>query len=90
MLLDKRLKKLVSEQCSTVKVLKGPKHCWNLHDSTFIIFFLSLWRKLSWKRSLLVTSEMLGLFVNTLTPNDKYSLRNSENLRRQPIQIAVI
>ena len=29
--------------------------------------------------SLLVLSEILGLFVNTLTADDKYSLRNSEN-----------
>ena len=34
--------------------------------------------------SLLVISKILGLFVNTLTVDDKYSLRNSENLR-QPI-----
>ena len=30
--------------------------------------------------SLLVIGQILGLFVNTLTPDDKYSLRNSEFL----------
>ena len=35
--------------------------------------------------SLLVISEILGLFVNILTADDKYFLRNSENLR-QPTQ----
>ena len=30
--------------------------------------------------SLLVISEILGLFLNTLTTDEKYSLRNSENL----------
>ena len=30
--------------------------------------------------SLLVISEILGLFVNTLTADDKYSLCNRENL----------
>ena len=30
-------------------------------------------------------SEILGLFVNTLTADDIYSLRNIENLQ-QPIQ----
>ena len=30
--------------------------------------------------SLLVISEILALLVNTLTPDEKYSLRNSENL----------
>ena len=32
--------------------------------------------------SLLVISEILGLFVNTLTANDKYSLHNIVNLRK--------
>ena len=36
--------------------------------------------------SLLVIPQVLGLFVNKLTANDKYSLQNSENLW-QPIQI---
>ena len=36
--------------------------------------------------SLLVISGILGLFVNTFTANDKYSLRNKENLP-QTIQI---
>ena len=36
--------------------------------------------------SLLVISEILGLFVNTLTADDKQSCRNSKNLR-QPIQM---
>ena len=36
--------------------------------------------------SLFVKSEILGLFVNTLTADDKYSLHNSENLT-QPIQM---
>ena len=36
--------------------------------------------------SLLVTCEILGLFFNTLTVNDRYSFRNSRNLP-QPIQI---
>ena len=35
---------------------------------------------------LLVISDTLGLFAITLTADDKYSLRNSENLR-QPIEI---
>ena len=32
--------------------------------------------KLSRKKSALVTSEIFRLFVNTLTPDDKYSRRN--------------
>ena len=36
--------------------------------------------------SLLVICEILGLFLNTLTADDKFSFRISENLR-QPIQM---
>ena len=32
----------------------------------------------SWKKSALVTSEIFRLFVNTLTPDDKYSRRNMQ------------
>ena len=38
------------------------------------------------KMTLLVISEILGLFVSTLNADDKYSLRNSNNLP-QPIQM---
>ena len=33
---------------------------------------------LSWKKSALVTSEIFRLFVNTLTPDHKYSRRNMQ------------
>ena len=49
-------------------------------------FYWSLWRQLSWKNSLLVIWKFLGLFLNTLTVDDKYSLPNRDNLR-QPIQM---
>ena len=39
--------------------------------------------KLSWKKSALVTSEIFRLFVNTLTPDDKYSHRNMQIFRQQ-------
>ena len=39
--------------------------------------------KLSWKRSALVTSETFLLFVNTLTPDDKYSRRNMQIVWQQ-------
>ena len=38
--------------------------------------------------SLLVICGILGLFINTLTEDDKYFLRNSENLP-QPIQMQI-
>ena len=40
--------------------------------------FLRIRDKLSWKMSALVTSQIFRLFVNTLTPGDKYSLRNMQ------------
>ena len=36
--------------------------------------FWSLWKVISSKNSVLVVSEILRLFVNILTPNEKYSL----------------
>ena len=40
----------------------------------FCHIFWSLWKKISSKNSVLVVSEILRLFVNILTPNDKRSL----------------
>ena len=39
--------------------------------------------KLSWKQSALVTSEIFRLFVNTLTPHEKYSRRYMQTLWQQ-------
>ena len=39
--------------------------------------------KLSYKKSALVTSEIFRLFVNTLTPDDKYSRRNMQMFWQQ-------
>ena len=52
----------------------------------FHLIFSSIWGKLSWKMSLLVIFQILKLFVKTLAVNDKYSLRNGENLPH-PVQI---
>ena len=41
---------------------------------------------MSWKNSVLVICKILGLFVNTLTAKDKYSLLNRDTLK-QPIQM---
>ena len=41
--------------------------------------FSSMCDRLSWKLSLLVRSEGLRLFVNTLTAHHKYSRHNREN-----------
>ena len=41
---------------------------------------------MSWKKSLLVICKIIGLFVTTLTADDKCSFLNSDNLM-QPIQM---
>ena len=46
----------------------------------------SLWTYFSWKKPILVLCKILGLFVNTLTDDDKYSLLYRDNLT-QEIQI---
>ena len=40
----------------------------------FCHIFWSLWYKISSKHSVLVVSDILRLFVNILTPDEKYSL----------------
>ena len=42
--------------------------------------FSSIWRELICKISPLLTGEILGVFLNTLTPNDKYHVQDYENL----------
>ena len=42
-----------------------------------------IWDKLSWKKSALVRSKILGLFVNTLTAEYTYSRRNMQTFTQQ-------
>ena len=48
--------------------------------------YWSLWRELSYKKSLLVIWKISRLFPNTLSADGKYSLLNRDNLT-QPIQM---
>ena len=41
--------------------------------------YWSMWRQFSRKQSVLVTCKILGLCVDTLTVDDKYSLLNSDS-----------
>ena len=45
--------------------------------------FPCIWDILSWKKSALVWSEILTLFVNTLTAHNKYSRCNVNNFAQQ-------
>ena len=42
--------------------------------------YRSLSSQLSWKKSLLLTCQILGLLVNTLAADEKYPVLNSNNL----------
>ena len=42
-----------------------------------------IWDKLSWKKAALVRSKILGLFVNKLTAEYKYSRRNMRTFAQQ-------
>ena len=42
--------------------------------------YWSLFRQFSWKKSALVICKILRLLFNPLTPDDKYSLLNRDNL----------
>ena len=62
-------------------MLKGPKARWNLYERSFIKFLWSLWGKVTSKISSLWKFESLGVFVNTLTANEKYPVPDCENLQ---------
>ena len=51
--------------------------------------YWSLFRQLSYKRSLLVTCKISRLFINTLSADGKYSLFNRD-LLTQPVQMQVL
>ena len=46
-------------------------------------FFPRISGKLNWKNTVLLWLKILGLFVNTLTADDKYSCRNMKNFLQQ-------
>ena len=48
--------------------------------------YRSLSSQLSWKKSLLLTCQILGLLVNTLAADEKYPVLNRDNLTI-PIQM---
>ena len=83
--LDKCLKSPVWEDFWTRYMVNRPKDCWNLKDNTFAIFIDQC--ESNWVgKTLLVICQILGVFLNALNENDKYSVLNQDNLT-QPIQI---
>ena len=82
MWLVKCLKSLVSEHLATVSMLKSLKKCTKALPP---YHFITL-AKIELENVRPSLSEILGVFVNTLTANDKYYLHNRKNLRK-PIQL---
>ena len=58
------------------RLLKSARHY-------YYPIFPSIWDELSWKKSALVRSKILGLFVNTLTAEYTYSCRNMQTFTKQ-------
>ena len=81
--LDKSLKSLVSEDPSTSKHGKRAEALLKSERHHLYSIYWSLWNQFRWKRCLLVICKILGLFVNTLTAEDKFSLLNRDNLQEQ-------
>ena len=79
--LVKRLKGLALADHSVINVLMGSKHCWGQHGTTIFHFLHDF--EINWKKSALVTSEVVRLFVNTLSPDLKYSCRKMQIFLQQ-------
>ena len=65
----KYLKNHVSEYLWKLNMLKGPKDCLNMQESIFLIFLITL----KVHHFVLILSDILRLFINILTADDKYS-----------------
>ena len=83
--LDKCLKTHVSEDALKRNTVNDPKHCWDLHRSTFIIVNITA-KKVKLEKFSVSDGKILGLSINTLATHDKYSLLNKDNLTL-PIQM---
>ena len=82
-------KAAVSDHHLQLNVSKGPKHCWNLHDSTFKLRSTFMSDKVRCVSCLLVGSEMWGASFSTLTADDMYSYHNKEKFPEQaPTQLS--
>ena len=84
--LDHSLKSPVSEHRSTVNMLKGPKHFWNRHESTFIIIATALTRTDLGKAPLIQVWNHKSVCNHTWSADYKYPVLDCEYLAF-PIEI---
>ena len=82
MWLVKLLKRLVSENRSTVNILNSLKNCTIALPWYCFITLV----KFEMDNACLSVSGILGVYADTLTAHGKYSLRNTDNLP-EPIQL---
>ena len=82
MWLVKYLKSLLSQYLGTVNMLSSLKKCTTALPSYCLITLA----KMVLENVSVSGYEILGLFINTLTVDEKYSLRNRKNLPL-PIQL---
>ena len=76
MWLVKCLKSFVSEYLATVNMLNSLKNC----TTALPWYCFMTFAKIELQNNRFSVSEILGVFVNTLTADDKYSLCNRKNL----------
>ena len=76
-----RVRKLMDDQH-----IKGTERLLKFARQYFCDIFRLLWKEISLKNSKLVVPEILRLFVNILTPDDKYSL-SAKACLTQPIEM---
>ena len=86
--LDKYLKTRLSDEPSTDNMGNGWKTLLQSKRQHLQKIYSWVWRKLRWKKSVLVIYKILRLFVNTLTADDKLYLLNRNNLT-SPIQMSL-
>ena len=75
---DKCLEGPVSQDPLTSNIINNPRTLLKSSRKHHHYIYWSLWVKLSLNKSLLVIQKILGLLVNTLTTDDKYSLLNTD------------
>ena len=78
----KRLKGLATELHSVINVFTVANTA-EISKATLLTHFPVIRRKLSWKKFAFVISEIITLFANTLTVDDKYSRLNMQNFLQQ-------
>ena len=74
---------LPAEELSVINLLTGRQTPLKSARHYYYPIFPWIWDKLSWKKSALVRSKILGLFVNTLTAEYTYSRRNMQTFTQK-------